>query len=411
MSESYRFNTALDSFTQRAGWCVVPHFVCLMLKIALSTLCENPRRKTGLTSLFHELVKHSVAQFDDIDWIVFAGPGQEWVAEHGRVRVVREFPANDKMRRRLLADHFFLPRRAKELGAQALVTVGFVPLRKALPTVMHMLSLQHLDRSNNVGFLRKIYRTWMADRGFVRADAILTNSQAARSQILAAHPQCEARLSVSYEGLQHERFHPRAEPDEAAALEGEFGLRPGFLLWVSNFYPYKQAELLLDAYALLSADARKQMPLVMIGGRWEGGAGNATGRARSLGISDNVRFPGWVDDRWLPALYRQARIFTLPSREETFGRCVLEAMACGTPCVVNDIPIMHEVTAGHAAIVDFHDAAAVAAALTRLTVPGEASYALRAAGIRRAGDFSFERLARERIEVIRRVVRTQAGRA
>ena len=80
-----------------------------MLKIALSTLCENPLRKTGLTSLFHELVRHSVAQFDDIAWIVFAGPSHEWALEHERVSVVREFPANDEIRRRLAADHFFLP--------------------------------------------------------------------------------------------------------------------------------------------------------------------------------------------------------------------------------------------------------------------------------------------------------------
>jgi glycosyltransferase involved in cell wall biosynthesis len=379
-----------------------------VLKIALSTLCENPRRKTGLTSLFHELVKHSVAQFEDIAWIVFAGPEQEWGLEHGRVRVVREFPANDRMRRRLMADHFLLPRRAKALGAEALVTVGFVPLRKTLPTVMHMLSLQHLDRSNRVGFLRKIYRTWMADRGFARADAILTNSQAARSQILAAHPQCGARLSVSHEGLQHERFHPNAEPGEAAALEREFGLQPGFLLWVSNFYPYKQADLLLGAYARLPEDARRRMPLVMIGGGWEGGAESAAGRARALGIAADVRFSGWVDDRWLAALYRQARIFVLPSREETFGRCVLEAMACGTPCVVNDIPIMHEVTAGHAVTVDFRDAAAVAESLARLAQDGGERDAMRAAGIRRAGDFSFERLARERIAVIRSVAERRA---
>lgn len=44
-----------------------------MLKIALPTLCENRHRETGLTTTFHDLLKHSGAQFEDIDWIVFAG--------------------------------------------------------------------------------------------------------------------------------------------------------------------------------------------------------------------------------------------------------------------------------------------------------------------------------------------------
>ncbi len=379
------------------------------MKIALSILCENPLRKTGLTSLFHELVRHSVAAEEDVEWIVFAGPRQEWNVIHPRLEVVRDYPANDHLRERLIADHFLVPGRARKLGARVLVTVGFVPLRKTLPTVMHMLSLQHLDRSNKVGVWRQAYRTWMAERGFSNADAILTNSEFARSQILAAHPDCASRLTVSYEGLQHELFHPAPEPGEAAALEKEFRICPGFLLWVSNFYAYKQAELLLQGYARLSGEARQRMPLVMVGGGWEGGAESAEGRARELGIREDVHFPGWVADRWVPALYRQAGIFTLPSREETFGRSVLEAMACGTPCVVNDIPIMHEVTAGHAAIVDFRDPSAVAAALQRLMDDEAERARLRTLGLRRAADFSFEKLTRERMGIIRRVAGDDCG--
>ena len=48
------------------------------MKLALSILCENPGRKTGLTTLFHELVAHALPLFPDVDWIVYAGPTQEW---------------------------------------------------------------------------------------------------------------------------------------------------------------------------------------------------------------------------------------------------------------------------------------------------------------------------------------------
>jgi glycosyltransferase involved in cell wall biosynthesis len=374
------------------------------VKIALSILCENPHRKTGLTTLFHELVRESLAAENDVEWIVFAGPEQEWSVLHPRVQVVRDFPANDHLQRRLIADHFQVPARAGKLGAEVLVTVGFVPMRKTLPTVMHMLSLQHLDPSNKVGFLRQSYRTRMARRGFRDADAIITNSEFARTQILSRYPNCADRLSVSYEGVQHDKFRPEEEPGEAADLEKKFGLRPGYLLWVSNFYTYKQAELLLDGYAELDAEDRRQLPLVMVGGGWDNGVESAEERARARGIRDDVHFLGWIEDRWLAPLYRQARIFALPSREETFGRCVLEAMACGTPCVVNDIPIMHEVTAGNAEIVNFSDSIAVAAALLRLLPDSSAREELRAAGIRRAAEFSFQKLARERMQLIRAVL-------
>src|SRR5438093_12568324 len=99
------------------------------MKIALSTLCEHPSRKTGLTTLFHEFVEHSLAQFPDVEWIVFAGPKQEWLVGSGRVQLVREFPANDELRRRVFADLFLVCQSARNIGASAMVTVQFVPLR------------------------------------------------------------------------------------------------------------------------------------------------------------------------------------------------------------------------------------------------------------------------------------------
>ncbi len=372
------------------------------MKLALSTLCEHPGRKTGLTTLFHELVSHSLALFADVDWIVFAGPGQEWSVDSPRVEVVRRYPANDRLGPRLLADHFRVPAEARRRGADALVTVGFVPVRKTLPTAMHLLSLQHLDRSNRVGLARRLYRWFVVDRSVRRAELIITNSQFAAGQIRGVFPGCADRLLVSYEGLQHEQFSPApADDGEAGRVEDKFGFEPGYLLWTSNFYPYKQAPLLLAAYAALPTEVRRNHPLVMVGGNWQGGADAARAQAAELGVAGDVRFLGWVDDADLGPLYRQARAFVLASREETFGRCVVEAMACGVPCVVHDIPVMREVTGGHALLTDFRDTPAASDALRAALIDDALHARLRAEGIDWAARFSFDRLAAERLDAIR----------
>jgi glycosyltransferase involved in cell wall biosynthesis len=376
----------------------------LTLKLALSILCENPLRKTGLTTLFHEFVAHSLPLWPEVRWIIFAGPNQEWTIDDPRVEVIRRFPANDDLKRRLFADHFLVPAVARQHGADALLTVGFLPVRKCLPTVMHVFSLQHLSASNRVGLLRGLYRRIAVRRGLAKAELIVTNSQFAAAQILADYPACRDRLTVSYEGLQHEQFHPHAPPEEAARLKAKFGLEPGYLLWVSNFYAYKQADLLLAAYARLAPELRARHPLVMVGGGWLGGADAARARVEALGIADNVRFPGWVDDEWLAPLYRGARLFCLASREETFGRCVVEAMACGTPTVVNDIPIMAEVTGGHALIVDFSEPAAAEIALRHLCEDAPFHAQLRDDGIDWARQFRFDKLCRERMNAIKQHV-------
>lgn len=53
----------------------------------------------------------------------------------------------------------------------------------------------------------------------------------------------------------------------------------------------------------------------------------------------NVRFPGFVDRECLREAYRGADVFAFMSHEETEGIVVLEALACGVPTVVRDIPV------------------------------------------------------------------------
>ena len=166
------------------------------MKLAFSILCENPTRKTGLTTLFHEFIAHALPLYPAIDWVVFAGPAQQWRIDDPRVQVVRRYPANDRLAPRLLADHFLVPAAARRLGAAALLTVGFVPVRKSLPVAMHLFSLQHLSGKNHVGFARQLYRRLIVNHSVDRAEVIIVNSRFAEQQFLAAFPRARAREVV-----------------------------------------------------------------------------------------------------------------------------------------------------------------------------------------------------------------------
>jgi mannosylfructose-phosphate synthase len=56
--------------------------------------------------------------------------------------------------------------------------------------------------------------------------------------------------------------------------------------------------------------------------------------AAKLGVEEHVKWLGYVEEKDMPAHYRAAPVFALPSRYEPFGMTAVEAMACGTPCVV-----------------------------------------------------------------------------
>jgi glycosyltransferase involved in cell wall biosynthesis len=354
--------------------------------LALSLLCENPRRPTGLTTLFHGFVAEALRQFPDVNWVLFAGPEQPWKIADPRVEVVRTFPANDHRLTRLWADHFRVGPEARRRGALALLTVGFGPLRTAgLPVAMHVFALHHLRTGGGAGAM---YRRAAVARGLKRAELIITNSE-----WTAAHLVARGRKIVSPEGLDHQVFRPDG-------VAGGEGLPAAYLLWVSNFYPYKRAELALAAFARLPPELRAKFPLVLVGGDWNGGKARAEAVARELGIAADVRFLGWVEDAALPALYRGARAHVLPTAEETFGKSVTEAMACGCPCVLHDLPVLREVANDAAVFVDFADSTAAGEALRRICTDDGLAAGMRTAGLKRAADFSYARLARERVGAV-----------
>jgi glycosyltransferase involved in cell wall biosynthesis len=377
-----------------------------VLKIALSTLCENPERKTGLTSLFHEFVKYGLKEESDVEWLIFAGPDQEWEVgnDDPRVKVVRKYAANNKLVKRLAAEHLFVGATARQAGADVLMTTGFVPRRTGgLPVVMQLLTLHFLDPvGNGMGWMKARYRKNAVLNGLDRAALIITNTKSAESQILGCAPSVKSKLVQSYEGLQRETFHPSAPKNERSDLLERFGVEPGYLFWCSNFYPYKQVDKFLAAYAELSREERRRLPVVMVGGgNWGEGIDEAMEIAKTLGVREHINHFGWVADADLPMLYRQAKMFCLASREETFGRCVLEAMACGTPCVVNGIPVMEEVTNGSALIVDFSNRREACDAFRRLLEDEALAEKLSREGIEQSKGFDFSILARERIGAIR----------
>ena len=95
---------------------------------------------------------------------------------------------------------------------------------------------------------------------------------------------------------------------------------------------------------------------------------------------------GYVADDELPALYRGAAVFAYPSRFEGFGIPIIEAMACGVPCVVSSHPSLDEACGDAAVRADPESPEAFAEGITRALAAREE---LVARGLSHARRFSW----------------------
>ena len=127
-------------------------------------------------------------------------------------------------------------------------------------------------------------------------------------------------------------------------------------------------------------------------------------RAGALGVQDDVRFPGWLSDEEIEALWGVADAFVYPSLYEGFGLPVLEAMARGVPVACSNASSLSEVAGDAALLFDPTDEAAIATAIERLLSDGIEAERLRARGLTRARQFTWERTARLTLASYRRAL-------
>jgi alpha-1,3-rhamnosyl/mannosyltransferase len=110
---------------------------------------------------------------------------------------------------------------------------------------------------------------------------------------------------------------------------------------------------------------------------------------------------GYVGDHELLRLYRTAAVLVLPSLYEGFGLPLLEAMACGTPCIASDDPALLEVSGGAALHFPRGDADALRRTLEQLLDDAGLRTELSRKGIARARAFRWDDCARKHVEAYR----------
>ena len=178
-----------------------------------------------------------------------------------------------------------------------------------------------------LNFLRAVGRALVP--GYVetykKADKILAGSTYTLNLVKELFSISDKRIELFYENGISQDFLQSAK---AAKKEGD----QINLLFVGRLVPYKCPDILLESIGKLDPAIQSKIHLTIVG---DGSEKNSLeNRVKELNLGEIVSFAGWVTQQETLDYYKKADIFCFPSVREFGGAVVLEAMACGLPCIV-----------------------------------------------------------------------------
>jgi glycosyltransferase involved in cell wall biosynthesis len=227
-------------------------------------------------------------------------------------------------------------------------------------------------------------------------------SEATEDELVARFPAAAARSAVTILGVD-QNLADRA--DARPGVVDRLGLPVRYVLSVGTREPRKNLVRTIEAFRSLPDDVRGGRRLVIAGHKgWQDAE---IGRAIE-GAGELVHLAGFVDDADLPALYAAADAFVYVSFHEGFGLPVLEAMAVGTPVITSDVSSLPEVAGDAAVTVDPRSVDAIAAGLRSVLDDPQRAAELGRAGRARAAAFTWERTARQTLDLLTATARGEA---
>ncbi|MEW6142684.1 MAG: glycosyltransferase [Chloroflexota bacterium] len=171
-------------------------------------------------------------------------------------------------------------------------------------------------------------------------DRIIAPTEREREALCEHYEVPGDRIGVVPCGVNLELFRPhnRTSARQTLGLNGD-----RVILCVARIDPVKGLDQLIEALGMV--DCHHAPQLIVVGGDEHSDAAVAylKDKARAAGVARCVNFVGRVAHEILPLYYSAADICIVPSRYESFGLVILEALACGTPVVATDVGIARSV--------------------------------------------------------------------
>lgn len=235
------------------------------------------------------------------------------------------------------------------------------------------------------------------------AKLICTISEFSRNAIIRAYRASPRQVVVTYPGL----VTLNTTKQHMQLVDKKYAIAKHYILSVGTIQPRKNYSRLIEAFSLFLQKNKQKfgtIDLVIVGKKgWL--YDEILQAPKRFGVEKQVKFLDFVPDSDLPALYRNALCFALPSLYEGFGLPVLEAMAQGCPVVVSHSSSLPEIAGKAGVYVDPTKVESIAnGLLTAVRQRNLMQGKIRVKkGLEQVSKFSWDKAAKETLDLLERV--------
>lgn len=231
-------------------------------------------------------------------------------------------------------------------------TSNTAPLHCKVPLVLTLHDIIYLEKrqSSSKSWYQEMgwhYRRLVVPRILKKCSKIITVSNFEKQRIGKALGISGDKLMAIYNGYSP---HFCVQPKDKAIIRKYIECDP-YIFFLGNTDPKKNTPRVLQAYDMYLNRSEEKLPM-LIADLDEAFIDNILQQENLTSIKPKLRFPGYIANTDLAALYNAAFVFLYPSLRESFGIPMLEAMACGTPIIAGNTSAMPEIAGEEALLVD-----------------------------------------------------------
>lgn len=371
------------------------------MRIAIEAQRIFRREKHGMDYVALETIRELQKIDKQNEYFILVSPGEDiCLHESENVHIVTvNYPSYP------LWEQVGLPLAVKKIKPDLLhCTSNTAPVYCNIPLVLTLHDIIFLEskRGKNQSMYQNLgrhYRRVIVPKILHKCKRIITVSNFECRHISEFLHLKKEILTAVYNGYSA-HFKPTAD---TYAITGKYIENRQYLFFLGNTDPKKNTAKVLQAYNIYLSRSRNPLPL-LIADLKEIIIDEYLERYGLQAIKKMLRYPGYIPNTELPAIYSGASAFIYTSLRESFGIPILESMACGTPVVTSNTSAMPEIAGTDGILINPNEPEEIADAILRLEEDPDYYQRQVEYGLKRVQQFSWENTAKEILKIYKDIL-------